>query len=113
MIRFVALGIAGLALGAPGAASTGASLRLASVKPLVVKGSDFKGRERVVVTLTVQRHRVVRRVTATPAGSFTAGFGVVQLGRCPSFTVRAAGLEGSVAILRRLPLPACIPFKSP
>ena len=113
MKRLTMIGAAALVLTGFAGAATGPSLRLVSVKPFVVGGRHFESRERVVVTLTVQRNRIVRRTTATTTGTFRVSFGDVSLGRCGSYTVRAAGLQGSVAILKRPPLPGCIPARAP
>jgi hypothetical protein len=107
-VAMVALGLTGVA-----GAATGPTLRLASAKPFVVSGSHFKARERVLVTLTVDRTRLERRARATLSGAFRVDFGTVTLGHCSGFTVRAVGSGGSGAVLKRPPLPACIPQRSP
>jgi hypothetical protein len=113
MRRLVTVGAVALVFTGLAGAATGPSLRLVSLKPFAVGGRHFKAHERVIVTLTVQRTRTVRRATATATGTFRVSFGDVALGRCGSYTVRAAGLKGSVAILKRPPLPACIPARAP
>lgn len=113
MTKLVTVGVAALVLAGAGAASTGPSLRVVSTRPFVVQGSHFKPTERVVVTLTANRQRTVRRVTVTRSGTFGTSFGSVRLDRCSGYVVRAAGLGGSVALAKKLPLPACLPAKTP
>jgi hypothetical protein len=112
MKRLVIVGGAALLLAGAGNAATGPSLRLASTKPFVVKGAHFKAGERVLVTLTVNRKRSTRSARAV-GGSFTVSFGTIDVDRCSSYVVRAIGGSGDGAVLRHLPLPACLPAKSP
>jgi hypothetical protein len=107
-VAMVALGLTGVA-----GATTGPTLRLASAKPFVVSGIHFKARERVLLTLTVDRKRLERRARATFSGTFRVDFGTVTVGRCSGFTVRAVGSGGSGAVLKQPPLPACLPQRSP
>jgi hypothetical protein len=93
--------------------ATKASLRLLSSKPLVVQGKGFHAGERVRVTLAANSDTIRRRTTASRAGLFRTDFGSVSFGRCGGFSVRASGALGSVAVLKRPPLPGCIPARSP
>ena len=95
------------------ARTTKPSLRLLSTEPLVVQGRSFRPAERVHVKLVANDETIRRRATASPAGLFRADFGTVPLGRCAGFSVRAVGSLGSVAVLKRLPLPACMPARNP
>ena len=87
------------------AASVQPALRLVTVRPLEVRGSNFKAKERVKVTLYARTEKV-RRTTATEAGSFTTSFGAVPLSHCDGFLIRAVGSQGSVATTK-IPRPAC------
>jgi hypothetical protein len=90
-----------LALPAPAApAPKRASLQLESTAPLVVRGKHFGMRESVLLTYTAAglTPRVVT-VRATRDGSFRATF-PLRLDRCAAFTVRAAGLRGTRAVLQ-------------
>jgi hypothetical protein len=89
------------------AAYSQASLRLVKPAPLTVRGTNFKRRETVVVTLSAGR-RIVRRVVASAAGGFVVRFRYSAVGRCSSFTIQAVGLRGSRAVLKRAPLLGCI-----
>jgi len=104
----VALGLAGVA-----GATTGPTLRLVKTKPFVVKGSHFKARERVLVALRTDKTRLLRHTRTTSIGTMSVDFGTVTFDRCSGFTIRATGSQGSVAVLRHPPLPACIPERSP
>jgi hypothetical protein len=86
-------------------------LKLVSTSdPMIVKGTGFKVKEKVRVTLTVPSPKTTlkRNVVATRTGSFKAVMGLVQTGRC-GFNLRAVGSRGSVATLKSPPLPACMP----
>jgi hypothetical protein len=107
--RLAAIAVLALALAGTGTAATGASLRLATMKPLVVDGRQFKPQERVLLKLTAGRTGIVRHALASSTGTFRASFGPVTLGSCSGFAVRAIGSGGSVALLKRTPLPACMP----
>jgi len=85
---------------------------MVSPKPVVVTGAHFKAQEKVKLTLRTPTDVLVRRTTASRRGSFRSDFGTVTFGRCGSFTVRAVGAKGSSAMLK-LPLPACMPARSP
>jgi hypothetical protein len=95
------------------AGTTKPSLRLLSTKPLVVQGRGFHPAEHVRVKLIANDETIRRNATASPAGLFRTDFGTVPLGRCGGFSVRAVGSRGSVAALKRPPLPACMPARSP
>jgi hypothetical protein len=106
LVVFVALVLAGGAAAAPRPA-----LRLLSeTDPMIVKGTGFRAKERVTVTLKVVTPAATwrRTVVATRTGTFRAVMGSEQLGRC-GFNVRATGSRGSVATLKSPPLPACMP----
>ncbi len=77
-----------------------AALKLDSLAPLAVVGTHFGTREPVLVTYSGpdQARRVVG-VRAKRNGHFSASFDV-RLDRCAVFTVRAAGLRGSRAVLQ-------------
>ena len=92
-----------LGLGLPASATPGLkrpSLRLASTAPLVVGGSGFGPREPVLLTYSADDvGRRVLGVRASRDGSFRARF-ELRLDRCAVFTVRAAGVRGSRAVLQ-------------
>src|SRR5712691_609272 len=111
-MKSIAVAYAALALVAPAAAgsSVAASLRISSTGPLV-QGRHFRPHERVRVTLSVPSLDLqrTRRVTATGAGAFGVNFAALRLGPCLGFTLRAVGSGGSHSLLKRPPLPACMP----
>ena len=93
-------------------AATRPALRLVSANdPMIVKGTGFKAKERVRVTVTVASPASTwrRTVVATKRGTFQATIGLVQLGRCGGFNVRAVGSKGSATALKHAPLPGCMP----
>ena len=100
-----------LALPAPGApAPRRASLQLVSTAPLVIGGRHFGMREAVLLTyVTPDLSRTVG-VRAKRDGSFQASF-ELRLDRCAVFTVRAAGVRGTRAVLQVEP--ACEKRKGP
>ena len=89
-----------LAVPAQGASQRRASLKLESLAPLVVRGTQFGFRERVVVTY-VGSDQSTRTVGASSSrnGRFEASFDV-RVDRCTAFTVRASGTRGSRAVLQ-------------
>lgn len=102
-MRFAAAAILTLVLTVPATGAPSprrASLQLASVAPLVVAGKHFGAREPVLVTYVAdgQDRRVVG-VRAKRNGQFSAKFDL-RLDRCSVFSVRAAGLRGSRAVLQ-------------
>ena len=100
------------AISAAGATTAAPTLSLAGRQPLVVRGTHFQPRERVRVTVYADETRTAR-VRASASGSFLVSFpGMVLVDRCTGLRVRAAGSQGSVALLK-LPLPACLPAKNP
>lgn len=102
----LALVLAGL--GAGSTPSRHASLRLVRVAPLQVRGTGFQARERVRVVANVARLSFVKRVQASPRGSFAVGFSLTP-SHCSGLRVMAAGNAGTRATLKRPPLPACMP----
>jgi hypothetical protein len=97
-----------LALPAGAASPRRATLELASLAPLVVKGSGFGSVERVALTASAPSAQRMMSLLAHRNGSFTARFGLT-LGECATVTVRAVGVRGSRAILQVEP--GCKPKK--
>ncbi len=97
------LWISALVFVAAAAASGGtvqrhASLSLAAVQPLTVRGVAFKPGERVLVQLAISGLTSSRHVLVSGSGTFKTRF-APGLGRCEHFTVRAFGSRGSRATL--------------
>jgi hypothetical protein len=113
MRRWFTAVLCGLAVVAPAAGKTAASLRVTSTSPITVAGAGFHPAERVVVVL-VETAQFSRTVRATRAGTFTVSFdNAPPPARCSGFTVRANGSRGSRAVAKRPPLPACMPERAP
>jgi hypothetical protein len=73
-------------------------LALIGVMPLTVRGSSFKARERVTVTVAAGKGIPgTLRVRATRLGGFVASFKSVPLVRCHPLMVNAVGAQGSRA----------------
>ena len=102
-MRIAAIAVLTLLLAVPAGGSTTqgrASLTLNSLTPLVVGGTHFGARELVLVTyLGPNKARRVLGVRAKRNGDFSVSFDV-RLDNCSIFTVRAAGLRGSRAVLQ-------------
>jgi len=88
-----------LALPAAAAQPRRATLKLATLAPLVVHGRDFGKAERVALTASAPSAQRMLSVVARRNGSFTARFNL-RLGRCTPLTVRAVGVRGNRAILQ-------------
>jgi hypothetical protein len=86
------------------------SLALRGTAPvLVVHGAHFRPHERVKIT---SDRGVSARVRASSAGAFTVTMAMPPASRCSDFGLRAVGSLGSVAVLKRPPLPACMPVRA-
>lgn len=88
-----------LALPAGAAQPRRATLKLAGLAPLVVKGHGFGKGERVVLTASASNAQRRLGIVAHRNGSFIARFDL-RLRRCTPLTVRAVGARGSRAILQ-------------
>jgi len=88
-----------LALPAAAAPPRRATLELAALAPLVVKGRGFGNVERVALVASAPSAQRKLSVVSSRNGSFTARFGL-RLGKCATLTVRAVGVRGSRAILQ-------------
>ena len=94
---FIALTLAGSASAQSAARPTIAVL---DRTPVVVRGTAFGPRERVVVTMTSGLRQVIQRTTATYRGSFVVRFDGLRLSGCGGATLVAAGGQGHVARLK-------------
>jgi hypothetical protein len=102
-MRVAAVVLLGLVLTVPATGAPAprrASLQLASLAPLVVGGKHFGAREPVLVNyFGPGQMRRVEGVRAKRNGDFSVSFDL-RVDRCSAFTVRAAGLRGSRAVLQ-------------
>jgi hypothetical protein len=85
------------ALSSTVAAGTNPALRVRTLTPFSVRGTQFKASERVTVTLDGVW---VRHVKANPTGAFAATFRGVDVNRCDGYRVTAVGSKSSRAALR-------------
>ncbi len=89
--------LAGAASSTPGSSAAGApALRVESASPLVVRGTNFRGGERVTVTVATGTGPVVVTVRARN-GSFRVALSTPPAGCKSARFVRARGDKGSVA----------------
>jgi hypothetical protein len=113
-ISTVALAVAlTIATGASAGTAAKPALQLVSSKPLIVRGANFKPQEHVRLTMRTGEDVAYRRANASRQGMFRSDFGTVTFGRCGGFTIRAVGSMGSSVLFKKLPLPACMPERSP
>jgi hypothetical protein len=75
---------------------------------VVVDGSHFKAHERVKVMASSGGSATIR---ASSSGAFSVTLHGAPVDRCSGLVVRARGSAGSVAMIRRPPLPACAPMR--
>jgi len=94
-----------------GGARSAPALRLVDRSPLTVSGSGFLPRERVRVTF-VGSTRSARTTVTSRTGTIAVVFADTVLGRCQGARFRAVGARGDLATLK-IPLPACMPVRSP
>ena len=111
MAKGIALAIVVFVVAGVASAATRPAIRLVSASdPVIVTGTGFRAKERVQVTLKVAIPEATwrRSVVATRTGTFRAVIDATPSGRC-GLNLRATGSRGSVATLKRPPLPACMP----
>jgi hypothetical protein len=89
------------------------SLRLVDRAPLTVRGANFKARELVRVTASVEEATATRSVRTGPGGGFTVRFLTLGAGRCESLHVVARGATGTRAVLKTFPPAVCQPVSQP
>jgi hypothetical protein len=104
LLVFALVGLGGATWGEATAAPTAASLRLASTRPIVVRGNGFAARERVRVTVATRTVRS-KRIRATTRGTFVVTFDGLSYDRCNGLTITATG-TAHVATIKR-PQPEC------
>jgi hypothetical protein len=76
------------------------ALRMVDRSPLTVLGTGFKPRERVVVTALGGDVPARKKVIASRAGRFRAKLNIAFDPCTGPGTIRAAGVKGSVALLK-------------
>ena len=117
----VATVAAGIALfggsAARSAATATASIRVARIDPLTVRGLNFRRGERVTVTAHLAHGRRTARVTADAEGAFSVRLGRVRhYDPCEfSLLVQARGSRGSTALSKVPPrlCPVLAPLPRP
>jgi hypothetical protein len=109
ILLLLALGGAVLAGGGSARTAQTAKLRLLAMNPLTVVGTGFHSRARERVTATSAGATQTVRATATRTGSFRVTFDELAPSRCDLIRVVAVGRAGATVVLKRLPLPACLP----
>jgi len=85
-----------------------ASLHVVRLKPLAVKGSGFKAKEKVVLRLSGAGAGIARG-TANASGSVTLTFPSVSVTTCSAYVLRASGAAGTSATLKNTVGAACRP----
>ncbi len=98
--------VAALASGAPRAHQARAALSITRRDPVTVRGTGFKPRARVRVTLLVG-HKQTRRPLTNAHGAFTTTFSEV-LDRCSGWTLTAAQ-RGRATVFLHGAKPQCPP----
>ena len=95
-------------LGGPGSEPNEARaiLRIVRPAPLTVRGEHFRSGEQVRVTSAMKS----ARAKANGDGTFVVT--IPGATRCNTLRVLARGSAGSYAIVKLLPLPACLPARS-
>jgi hypothetical protein len=83
------------------------TLRLLGGQPIVLRGTGFRARESVRVTVHTGEITRSKRVVAA-RGTFTVSFNGVSFDRCNGLLAVARGESGRVARLK-LPQPLCPP----
>jgi hypothetical protein len=108
----VALGaVAALASGAPTAHQARAALVLTSRHPATVRGTGFKPKARVRVTL-LEGQTQVRRPLTNSSGTFTTSFSMV-IDRCSVWSITASQPGHAPVVLHGPAKPECAPAGTP
>jgi hypothetical protein len=85
-------------------------LRVTKLTPLEVRGSFFRARERVQLTVSYSEDQRSRIVRASRVGSFAVTFQTISLERCGGkVIVSAVGARGSRARTQLTPPSICPP----
>jgi hypothetical protein len=75
-------------------------LQVLDRSPLVVRGTGFLSRERVVVTVSISGERTRRGVIATYRGTFAVHFDDIRLDACTGATLIATGRRSQAVSLK-------------
>lgn len=97
---------------APGGLSADPQLALGRLAPLTIRGHGFVAREPVVLRVRVGALARSYRATTTRNGTFVVVIRKAVGSRCNAIFVRATQRNGVTAVLRRPPLPQCLPARS-
>ena len=97
---FTALLAAALMLSAGAQPALKPTIAVVDRTPVVVRGTGFGSRERVVVTVRSGIVRAMQRTTATYRGAFVVRFDGVRLTACTGATLVATGARGHAAQLK-------------
>ncbi len=93
----VALLLVPATAGARGAALTRPGVRVLQLRPLSIVGHGFRARERLTIRLAAGVSLpVVRRLVATPVGTFRTTFVSVAVDRCEGYAVVVRGPTGAI-----------------
>jgi hypothetical protein len=104
----IALLAAAAVVAVPATAGLHPHLTIARSEPPMVRGGGFHARERVrVVVVQNWGAKLVKRVTASPAGRFRVSFPNATP-PCGNYRVTATGSLGSRAVLVARRLPECM-----
>ncbi len=96
----------GLSAGlAAGGSTARPQLRVVSLQPFTVAGSNFRAGEHVRVTVRAEGAVGARADDADVRGRIGVRFRGMTLGDCPTYLVAARGDKGSRAGLRSVPRP--------
>jgi hypothetical protein len=106
LVALLALTATGVAVAA--GEGTSAQLRIASKKPLVLRGEQFRANQKVALRVELGAKVYTRTLRTNAAGTFTARFESLVLDRCSRrLAVTAVGARGDRAAfeLHTLPCP--------
>lgn len=99
---FTLLGTAVLAVSGTGSAAPDAkpALTIVDRSPLIVRGSHFEARERVVVTVSTETGNTRRATRSSLRGTFLVRFDAISIDPCTGATLAAFGVAGDFARLK-------------
>jgi uncharacterized protein YbjT (DUF2867 family) len=112
-VRLLLAALVVAALAAPASGAARPRVRLMDLTPASVAGTGFRGRERVLVTVTGSSGRLRRAVVTSAGGAFVVRFArAVSTAGCNQLAISAVGAKGDRAYWKSPPK-ACGPPPQP
>jgi hypothetical protein len=99
--------VTALSFAAPASGAVRPVLSVARDAPLTVRGTHFRARENVTITVLMGAKKLSRATRAGRTGDFTVRFLGIRLDRCATPLRISARRASGVVVRARLPIPEC------